>query len=159
MSCRSSGTKRIGRIRYVNAVMPVTGLLWIAGAIAITGAPPFGLFLSEVTILRAGLLTTNAWAVFVMLILLIVIFVGFLNHFRAMYFGANPRADTPLPALPPRRHISLWCLAPMWMALVPLLILGLWWPEVISHYFSIIADQLSAVQGTRSSALLAGGAR
>jgi hydrogenase-4 component F len=76
-----------------------------------------------------------------------------------MYFGANPRADTPLPALPPRRHISLWCLAPMWMALVPLLILGLWWPEVISHYFSIIADQLSAVQGTRSSALLAGGAR
>jgi hydrogenase-4 component F len=152
-------TKRIGRIRYVNAVMPVTGLLWIAGAVAITGAPPFGLFLSEVTILRAGLLTANAWAVFVMLVLLIVIFVGFLNHFRAMYFGANPREDTPAAALPPHRHVSFWCLAPMWLALVPLLILGLWWPQVISHYFAVIADQLSVVSPAETSAMLAGGVR
>lgn len=152
-------TKRIGRIRYVNAVMPVTGLLWIAGAVAITGAPPFGLFLSEVTILRAGLVTSNAWAVFVMLILLIVIFVGFLNHFRAMYFGANPRADTPLAALPPRRHISLWCLAPMWLALTPLLVLGLWWPDALTHYFSVIAGQLSVTPQSGTAALLAGGER
>jgi hydrogenase-4 component F len=105
------------------------------------------------------LLTANAWAVFVMLILLIVIFVGFLNHFRAMYFGANPHADTPAAALPSHRHVSLWCLAPMWLALVPLLVLGLWWPEVISHYFTVIADQLSVIKPAETSAMLAGGAR
>jgi hydrogenase-4 component F len=144
-------SKSIGRIRYVNSVMPVTGLLWIAGAVAITGAPPFGLFLSEVTILRAGLLGPNVWAVYVMLALLIVIFVGFLNHFRAMYFGANPRADAPQATLPPRRHISLWCLAPMWLALLPLLALGLWWPETLTHYFAVIAQQLSMTSPAASA--------
>ena len=143
-------TKRIGRIRYVNSVVPVTGLLWIAGAVAITGAPPFGLFLSEVTILRAGFLGPNEWAVYVMLILLIVIFVGFLNHFRAMYFGANPRADAPLPHLPARRPISVWCLLPMWLALIPLLALGLWWPSTLTHYFAVIAEQLSTSTLTAS---------
>jgi hydrogenase-4 component F len=145
-------TKRIGRIRYVNSVLPVTGLLWIAGAVAITGAPPFGLFLSEVTILRAGLLGPNAWAVYVMLILLIVIFVGFLNHFRAMYFGANPRADAPVAQLPPRRPISVWCLLPMWLALIPLLALGLWWPSALTRYFAVIAEQLSTTALTASLA-------
>jgi hydrogenase-4 component F len=147
-------SKRIGRVRCVNAVMPVTGLLWIAGAVAITGAPPFGLFLSEVTIMRAGLVGPNAWAVFVMLLLLIVIFVGFLNHFRAMYFGANPRADAPIAPLPPHRHTSLWCLLPMWLALIPLLVLGLWWPEALTRYFAVIAEQLSTVQ---AATLMAGG--
>jgi hydrogenase-4 component F len=146
-------TRRIGRIRYVTSVMPVTALLWIAGAVAITGAPPFGLFLSELTILRAGLLGPNAWAVFVMLVLLIVIFVGFLNHFRAMYFGANPRVDSPKAHLPPRRHISVWCLLPMWLALIPLLALGLWWPAALTRYFAVIADQLSAMQVAGSVAL------
>jgi len=66
-----------------------------------------------------------------------------LNHFRAMYFGANPRADAPLPHLPARRHISVWCLLPMWLALIPLLALGLWWPSTLTHYFAVIAEQLS----------------
>ena len=62
------------------------GGLWLAGAVAITGAPPFGLFLSELTIIRAGLAGSHWLLVALMAILLIVIFVGFLNHFRTMYF-------------------------------------------------------------------------
>ena len=65
------------------------GALWLAGAAAITGAPPFGLFLSELVILRAGFERGYDWAVYVMAVLLIVIFIGFLNHFRAMYFNAD----------------------------------------------------------------------
>ena len=34
--------------------LPVTGALWLAGFLAITGSPPFGLFLSELTILKGG---------------------------------------------------------------------------------------------------------
>ena len=63
-----------------------TGALWLAGAVAITGAPPFGLFFSEFTIMRAGLKPSFSWAVYVMAMLLIVIFVGFMNHFRTMYY-------------------------------------------------------------------------
>ena len=64
---------------------PVLGGLWLAGAVAITGAPPFALFLSELTIIRAGLARSD-FLVVLMAVLLIVIFAGFLNHFRAMYF-------------------------------------------------------------------------
>jgi hydrogenase-4 component F len=136
-------SKRISRIRRVMSAMPVAGLLWLAGAVAITGAPPFGLFLSELTIMRAGLMGPNAWATFVMLALLIVIFVGFLNHFRAMYFGEDSVPNlAPRPA-PDRFHLSIWCLLPMWMALVPLLLLGLWWPHAVSRYLAVIAAQLS----------------
>jgi hydrogenase-4 component F len=151
-------TKRIGRIHRVLAKMPVSGLLWLAGAVAITGAPPFGLFPGEFTILRAGLAGPNYWAALVMLALLVVIFVGFLNHFRAMYFGVSvgsseapnpePRPDRqPEEPREARHRLSVWCLLPMWLALIPLLVLGLWWPPSFTHYFAAIASQLS-VAGT-----------
>jgi len=136
-------SKRISRIHNVLSRMPISGLLWLAGAVAITGAPPFGLFPSELTILRAGLTGPYTWAVFVMLILLIVIFVGFLNHFRVMYFGN--RTNLVLASAPAlKKTLSLWCVVPMWMALVPLLLLGLWWPQTFSHYFAAIASQLAS---------------
>lgn len=130
---RLFGTKDIGRIRGILRVLPVSGVLWLAGAVAITGAPPFGLFLSEITILRAGIAGINAWAAVFMALLLIVIFAGFLNHFRHMAF-----AREPLPATPPGA-CSRWCILPMWLALVPLLVLGLWWPQALWRYFGTIA--------------------
>jgi hydrogenase-4 component F len=144
-------TKRISRIRHVLAVLPVSGLLWMAGAVAITGAPPFGLFLSELTILRAGIAGPNAWAAFVMLTLLIVIFIGFLNHFRGMYFGyAKNGTDTARASVAGARNerysfkgkLSAWCTLPMWLALIPLLVMGLWWPESFSRYFAAVVAEL-----------------
>ena len=85
---RAYGTKEIAQITGVGRYFPVQGALWLAGAVAITGAPPFGLFLSEFTIMRAGLKPSFSWAVYVMAVLLIVIFIGFLNHFRSMYYAA-----------------------------------------------------------------------
>ena len=135
-------SKRIGRIHHVLVAMPIAGALWVAGAVAITGAPPFGLFLSEFTILRAGLAGPNAWAVYVMVVLLVVIFIGFLNHFRAMYFGESAAAEAATVRWRPAPEERIWCVLPMWLALVPLLALGLWWPSAFSHYFSVIALQL-----------------
>ncbi len=135
---RSYETKDIGAIREVGRRFPVVGALWLAGAVAITGAPPFGLFASEFTILRAGLRGPHVWAAIVMALLLIVIFIAFLNHFRVMYF-------TPAEGeLAPMRPVSAWCSVPMWLAFVPLLVLGLWWPEAIWHYFGVIARGLAA---------------
>jgi hydrogenase-4 component F len=41
-------------VRGVLQVLPVSGALWVAGFLAITGSPPFGPFLSEFTILKAA---------------------------------------------------------------------------------------------------------
>ncbi len=108
---RSFGSKEISNIHSVWRQFPVQGALWLAGAAAITGAPPFGLFLSELIILRAGFERGYDWAVYAMVVLLIVIFIGFLNHFRAMYFDGEDEAGRP-PA-----PMSRWCVAPMWLAL------------------------------------------
>jgi hydrogenase-4 component F len=134
---RAYGTKEIPRILGVGRHFPVQGALWLAGAVAITGAPPFGLFLSEITIMRAGLTPAFSWAVYAMAILLIVIFIGFLNQFRSMYYTVEPGAAEPSGA------VSAWCTLPMWLALAPLLVLGLWWPTGIWNYLTSIAQSLS----------------
>jgi hydrogenase-4 component F len=135
---RAYGTKEILEITGVGRFFPTQGAMWLAGAIAITGAPPFGLFMSEFTIMRAGLKPSFSWAVYAMAVLLIVIFVGFMNHFRSMYYGeASP------DAAPSRGKVSAWCSLPMWLSLVPLLVLGLWWPAGIWTYLTSIAQSLS----------------
>ena len=43
----------------------------------------------------------------------------------------------------PNAADRFWCVLPMWLALIPLLAMGLWWPSAFSHYFAVIAVQLS----------------
>ena len=49
------GQSAFRRFAWSANVFRYWAALWLAGAVAITGAPPFGLFLSELTIIRAGL--------------------------------------------------------------------------------------------------------
>ena len=134
------GSKRIRDIRDVFSVFPVSGWLWLCGAAAITGAPPFGLFLSEFAILRAGWAGPNLWAAIVMLVLLVVIFIAFLNHFRAMYL--EPPAAQPVAA---EASGNAWRTWPMALALAPLLVLGVWWPASWSVLYQHIAAGLGAM--------------
>ncbi|MGA8261271.1 MAG: proton-conducting transporter membrane subunit [Arenicellales bacterium] len=135
---RAYGSKDITDIRRVGAHFPAAGALWLAGAVAITGAPPFGLFLSELSVLRAGFTPAFAWAAVVMLVLLVVIFAGFLNHFRIMYFTEAPAAE------PDRGAVGTWCLASMLIAGVPVLILGLWWPAAFTGVFHAVSMSLGS---------------
>ena len=134
---RAYDAKRISKIRLVGQRFPVLGALWLAGAVAITGAPPFGLFLSELAIIRAGLAGSHWFLVALIAVLLIVIFVGFLNHFRSMYFDESHLKRGKTPA------ISTWCVVPMGLALVPILVMGLWWPQHLWEHFLTIATSLS----------------
>ena len=139
---RAYGTKRILGIRRVLKHFPVLGGLWLAGAVAITGAPPFALFLSELAIIRAGL--AASWNVLIGLVavLLIVVFVGFLNQFRIMYFEDGEAND------PDVRAVTPWMIAPMWLAIVPLFVMGLWWPQAFWDHFQAIALSLGASAAT-----------
>lgn len=134
---RAYDTKDMGEIRGVAQRFPLIGALWLAGAVAITGAPPFGLFISEFTVMRAGLSPRFTWAVICMAVLLIVIFIGFLNHFRAMFWGVRSGGSEPSSA-----PLGAWFVAPMILALIPLFILGLWWPQEMWGYLSGIGRSL-----------------
>ena len=77
------------------------------------------------------------FAVYVMVILLIVIFIGFMNHFRAMYYQSTQNEVSK------GDRLSSWCAAPMWLSLIPLLVLGLWWPTYVWDYLTSIAQSLN----------------
>ncbi len=132
------GSHDMARMRALPRTMPGFAWLWLAGAVAITGAPPFGLFRSELAVLMAGLQGSGTrWAAVLFLLLLIVIFVGFLNHFRTMFTRATPAMPTgPLPG------VLAWL--PMLLAVAALLVFGLWWPPLFSRWFGQIAHALGA---------------
>ena len=88
---RAYGTKRIRSIRSVIQHYPVVGGLWLAGAVAITGAPPFALFLSELTIIRAGLVRSEHFLVGLIAVLLVIIFVRIPESFQENVLRRRPQ--------------------------------------------------------------------
>ena len=96
----SSDLKRIGSGTFTRA--PIASGLFVLAALMITGSPPFGLFFSEMTILRAGFLGTHRTATSVFLAALIVLFCGFAFQVGRLVLGP-PRdpADRRVP-LPER---------------------------------------------------------
>lgn len=88
------GTKKVEKVRGLLKRMPFTGVLWLAGFLAITGAPPFGTFVSEFAILRAAL-ATRSWPTAVLyLLFLLLVFIGMLSIFMQMTMGRKSDKDT-----------------------------------------------------------------
>ena len=137
---RAYGTKEISGIRHVLKTFPVSGTLWLLGAVGIAGAPPFALFLSEFTILRAGIAGPYRWAAVLFVMFLVVVFIGFLAHFRAMYFDETPEQQAQQVR---RLPWVLWRTLPMWLAFLPILALGLWWPHGLWDVFLKISLEMA----------------
>jgi hydrogenase-4 component F len=70
--------------------MPGTGWLFLAGALALVGLPPFGLFISEFALLRAGFAMGHPWLMGIVLALLTVACLGFVAHANRMLYGTPP---------------------------------------------------------------------
>jgi len=94
----SSDFDRIGSGTLTRA--PLASAIFVLSAVIITGSPPFGIFFSEMTILRAGFAGPHVPATSVFLAALIVLFCGFAYQVGRVVLGP-PRdpADrrTPLP--------------------------------------------------------------
>lgn len=90
---RHYGTKSAPHVKGVFRVLPVTGALFMAGFIAITGSPPFGLFVSEFTILRSAV-ADGRWAVVALFLgFLAVIFIGMGRIVLSMTQGEPPEGQ------------------------------------------------------------------
>ncbi|MBI3942601.1 MAG: hydrogenase 4 subunit F, partial [Chloroflexi bacterium] len=90
---------RILSIRGLLQTMPWTGALWFLGILGLIGLPPFAIFASEFTIFRAGLTggsTLHLLVGIAGLILLSVIFAGFIAHNTSMVYGEDAPPGIPL---------------------------------------------------------------
>ena len=115
------GTAEVARVRGLRQAMPWTGAAFLAATLALVGLPPFGLFVSEVLILRAGFAGGHGWAAGVALALLVLVFGGILRAVNRMLHGTPPDA---LPAGEP----SGWPLVPVAVNLALLVVLGVVFP-------------------------------
>jgi hydrogenase-4 component F len=84
-------TKAAGEVRGILDSVPASGVLWLAGFLAITGTPPFGLFISEFTILQAAFGTGNTLPGVLYLLFLTVVFIGMASIFLPMAAGKTDR--------------------------------------------------------------------
>jgi hydrogenase-4 component F len=126
-------TRDISGVRGVATLMPVTAVFFIAGALAITGSPPFSIFLSEVTILTGGLSASNYLAAAIYIILLAVIFAAFMYHVSKMMFG-EPTEGVAKGELERSRFL------PMGVLLVMILVMGVFIPTQLHDLLVNIAS-------------------
>jgi len=123
--------------------LPFTGALWLGGIFAITGTPPFGIFMSEFGILQAILWQGQSaqWLVWgtalVYLFLLCVIFIGMITPAVHMY-----RSKAPFGITPERRE-SLALTVPPAVLLCLALGIGLFMPQWLFEAFGSVVQSLA----------------
>ncbi len=117
---RAFGTKDVERVRGAARVLPISGPVFLASFLAITGSPPFAPFFSEFAILD-GAVKAGAWGpAAAYLIGLAIIFVGMGATVMRLVQGAPPEGMEP-----PRFGDSLLTAGPPLLLLLAVLALGL----------------------------------
>lgn len=83
-------TRTCAEVRGLSRALPFTGVLWLGGAFALAGSPPFGTFQSELSILK-GALDQGRWGVAAgYLALLAIVFAGMSAIVLPMAQGSPP---------------------------------------------------------------------
>jgi hydrogenase-4 component F len=129
-------TKSTTRVRGVLRTLPVTGVLWLAGFLAIVGSPPFGPFLSELTILKGVFDAGRPGVAAAYLLALATVFVGMATISLRMAYGLPPAsiaaADDRSTTGGTRRE-PLWSTAPAIALGLAVFALGIYVPPQLTH--------------------------
>jgi hydrogenase-4 component F len=118
--------------------MPATALVLGLAAVAVSGLPPFGLFVSELTIFVGGFTAGHPWVSAVMIATLIAVFCGVLLKLSGLILGPA-RADQP------REQISAGLILSMSLPLVALLVFSLWVPGPLRQLLELAANLIQGM--------------
>ena len=100
--------------------LPVSAPMFLLAALAVTGTPPFSMFQSEFTVLRAGFAAQRTFAAILFVAFGVAIFSGFVYHITQLIFGA--------PNGLPRGEPSRWKTYPVIALSLIVIALGFWLP-------------------------------
>jgi hydrogenase-4 component F len=131
----ATGTREIAGVRGLLGRSPIAAAAMLFGGLAIGGAPPFAVFLSELAILRAGLLAHLYVAIGLLAIFIVIAFFGLLRHITHMVAGEPDARASRLPAT------CLWALA---FGAAPIILLGFWIPNGLGDALQSAARVLGA---------------
>ncbi len=126
---RAYGSKNTDQVRGAIRRLPLSGSLFLAGFLAITGSPPFGPFVSEFSILNGAFDAGRFGVGAAFLFLLLVVFIGMGATVLRVVQGRVPTEarDTP--------YRDGWLTGAPVMGLMALvLLLGLWIPTPLNGW-------------------------
>ena len=129
-------TREIASVRGLFRVSPFAASALLFCSLAIAGAPPFPIFLSEFSILSAGLRAGQYAVVAILAALIVIAFVAILMHVNRMTFGEASTAFDGQKLLPPSCRIAVL------VAAVPVLVLGVYIPAPVNDLLQLAAHQL-----------------
>lgn len=129
------GTRDIASVRGLLRGSPAAGVSLLAAGLAISGAPPFAVFLSELSIFRAGLASGHWLAIGLLTLFVVIAFCGIMLQVNRMVFGAPLAASATTPV--PRS-----CLGTLLVAAVPVVALGLYMPQPLEQLLLVAAAAL-----------------
>jgi hydrogenase-4 component F len=125
-------TKNIEEVRGVISIMPMTGAIFLLGSLAITGSPPFSIFIGEVAILQAGLISQSFVVSALYLLFLVIIFSAFMYHVSRMMFGKPTEGVV-------KGEMHLLSFVPMFLLLSIVLIIGMFLPQSFTDIITDVA--------------------
>ncbi|HZV51828.1 MAG TPA: proton-conducting transporter membrane subunit [Candidatus Dormibacteraeota bacterium] len=130
-------TRAIGSVAGLVHDMPATAILLIVGVLALAGAPPFSLFVSEFSIV-SGAAVAHQWApALIVAALLAVGFLALVWPFNRMAFSAPPGSAGQGTTVNPI------VLLPAYLSLVVVVGLGFWVPSPLHALLSGAARTLA----------------
>ena len=129
---RRYGSTELTQVKGLLARMPVTGLLFAAGMLALVGMPPFGLFVSEFALVGAGFAAGRVWLMAIVLLLLAIAFVALVAHMNGMLFGTPAVEDAT-------REDDRLELVPLGLCVVLLIALGVMLPAPVRALLDKVA--------------------
>jgi hydrogenase-4 component F len=140
-------TREIAAVRGLIRRSPVASAALIFGGLGITGAPPLAVFLSEFSILKAGLSQRNFLATGLLALFIVVAFFGVMLHINRMVFGAREGEDAAAKnehSSGEKEHqLPFSCRLALLLAAVPVLVLGFYIPKPLQDLLTQAAAVLT----------------
>ena len=136
----AAGTSVVADMRGMQRMRPFSGWLLLAGLFAVTGSPPFGMFISEFLIVSAAVQQHHPWVATMTVMMLAMIFAGIAAMIVEILYGAAPQAS--LETSTTERVSSV--LSPLTLGIIVLL-LGLYIPSPLQ---AIVGRAAASLGGT-----------
>jgi hydrogenase-4 component F len=142
----TANTREIAAVRGLIRRSPAASAALIFGALAIAGAPPLAVFLSEFSILKAGLGEGHYIATGLLALFIVIAFFGMMWHVNRMVFDIPPDA-LPLSSNSGAEKTETFrlpfsCRLILILGALPVLVFGFYIPKPLHDLLQMAASSL-----------------
>ena len=148
----ATGTRNIPAIRGLIRISPLSGVFLMVAGLGIAGAPPFAVFLSEISILKAGIANGQYLVIGLLALFIGIAFFSIMYQINHMVFG-NPEIilmdDKSLQfgraIIPKRIILPVACIIALLITVIPVILFGFYLPEQLYQLLHNAAASLGGM--------------